>query len=73
MKEEFLTEISLDEIYESIAARITSLYSPEISEEEIDEKEDNDRCPKCKSIYIMEHRYDDSYRICMSCKHNWRT
>lgn len=35
-------------------------------------KED-DKCPQCESTYIMEHRYDDSYKICMSCKHNWKT
>jgi len=44
---------------------------PAVSEEEIENADD--RCPKCKSIYIMKHRYDDSYKICMSCKHNWRT
>ena len=33
MKEEFLTEISLDEVYENIAARIHSLYSGGVSEE----------------------------------------
>ena len=46
-------------------------HQPTVSEEEIENADD--RCPKCKSIYIMKHRYDDSYKICMSCKHNWRT
>lgn len=29
-------------------------------------------CPKCGSKFIMEHQYDDRYKICMSCKHNWK-
>lgn len=31
------------------------------------------RCPQCDSVYIMEHRHDSAYKICMSCKYNWKT
>jgi len=55
----------IDQMMEEYASQ------PAVSEEEIENADD--RCPKCKSIYIMKHRYDDSYKICMSCKHNWRT
>ena len=60
--------------YEEMKAKLIAKYAsqPAASEEEEIENAD-DRCPKCKSIYIMKHRYDDSYKICMSCKHNWRT
>ena len=30
------------------------------------------KCPICGCEYLMEHRYDDSYKICMKCGHNWK-
>ena len=30
------------------------------------------KCPKCGSSYTMYHQWDDRYKICMSCKYNWK-
>lgn len=34
---------------------------------------ENDKvCPRCSSEYMMIHQFDDRYKICMSCKYNWK-
>lgn len=30
------------------------------------------KCPICGCKYLMEHRYDSSYKLCMKCGHNWK-
>ncbi len=30
------------------------------------------KCPICGCEYLMEHRYDSSFKICMKCGHNWK-
>ena len=33
---------------------------------------ESEKCPKCGSLYLMEHRFDSSVKLCMKCHHNYK-
>ena len=34
--------------------------------------EKHEKCPECGSIFIMYHMHDESFKMCMECKYNWK-